>query len=137
MASFEKKLITTMVGVAMLATSVNPALAVSLNIETMPDGGEKIIKEIVESGLMSVYSDGKFRPNEVMQRQKLARFVDAALKYRKASLAGYDTSKDYSTLLTDVSASDFYFPFIASMYDKGVIKGYGDKTFKGAQTVTR
>ena len=121
----------------MLATSVNPALAVSLNIETMPDGGEKIIKEIVESGLMSVYSDGKFRPNEVMQRQKLARFVDAALKYRKASLAGYDTSKDYSTLLTDVSASDFYFPFIASMYDKGVIKGYGDKTFKGAQTVTR
>lgn len=137
MASFEKKLITTLVGTAILATSANPALAVTLNIETMPDGGEKIIKEVVDSGLMSVYSDGKFRPNEVMQRQKLARFVDAALKYRKASLAGYYTTKDYSTLLTDVPSSDFYFPFIASMYDKGVIKGYADKTFKGSQTVTR
>ena len=106
----------------------------SWNITT---GGEKYVSTVVNAKLMSVYSDGSFRPSELMTREKLARFIDATLIYRDSSLEGYDVSKDYSSNLTDVPESNFYFPYVASMYDKGIIKGFDDKTFKGANTVTR
>lgn len=134
MKKFNQRMVATVTTVGILATMLPSVYA----IEAMPDAeGDKVVKDVVNAKLMSLYSDGTFRPAEVMQRQKLARFIDAALKYRNPALDGYDEHKNYSSILTDVSSSDFYFPYIASMNDKGVINGYPDKTFKGTQNVTR
>jgi len=130
-----KKIISTALIIGLLAT--NASLWTAFASEKLPTGSEKLINSLVSSKIMSVYQDGTFRPSEIMTREKLARFINAALKYRDSSLGDYDVTKNYSSVLKDLKSTDFYFPYIASMYDKGIIKWYSDNTFKGKKSITR
>ena len=81
--------------------------------------GEKII---------TGFPDGSFRPENVVNRAQAAIMIGRAIGLNETQR---------STMFTDVQASSVASGYIASAVEKGIIKGFPDKTFRPNESVTR
>ena len=82
-----------------------------------------------ETGVLSGYPDGSFRPDNIVNRAEFLKIVLAA--------KGVDGSVKVAVgTFPDVDPSAWFAPYVGYARDSGIIQGYPDGTFRPAQPVS-
>lgn len=81
------------------------------------------------AGVISGYSDNTFRPYNDTTRGQLTKIVVLA--------EGWPTYSPATPAFTDVPADHPFYIFVETAYQRGVISGYADRTFRPFNNVTR
>ncbi len=78
--------------------------------------------------IVTGYQDGSFKPEGVLNRAEAIKIL----------LEGNDiVLKSASTTFQDVPTDAWFAPYIETAFQKNIIKGYGDGSFKPGNTITR
>lgn len=85
------------------------------------------IESAVKEGIIKGYTDGTFRPNEVVTRGQMAIFLARAFKL--------NNTINYS--FTDVAPSSSAYDSIKKILAAGITQGYEDYTYRPYQQLTR
>ena len=78
---------------------------------------------------ISGYSDGTFRPLNNTTRSQLSKIIVLA--------EGFPLNTAGGPHFTDVPASNAFYPYVETAYNRGLISGYADGTFRSGANVTR
>lgn len=89
------------------------------------------IRNLKSRKVISGYPDGTFKPSKGVSRVEALKLIFAGLA------ADVPDAGSVKFTLSDLSASEWYAPFVAYAIDKKVVAGYPDRTFKPAQTVNK
>ena len=84
---------------------------------------------LVQKGIIGGYADGTFRPNDIVTRAQAAIMMGRAL--------GLPGEKPVDTMFSDVPAGVTGSGYIHQLVLIGVAAGYGDRTYRPHQPVTR
>lgn len=89
------------------------------------------IEALVSQNILQGYSDSSFKPDQEVTRAEALKII----------LLGLGTTVDdnatFSGSFSDVSSSDWYYKYVATAVNLGIVSGYDDGTFKPNQTVNR
>jgi thiol-disulfide isomerase/thioredoxin len=86
---------------------------------------------VQSTGIVEGYADGSFKPAQEINRAEFLKIVVGATFDPEVIAAC-----DLSTLgFSDVTATDWFAPFVCQGQKEGIIEGYADGTFKPANTV--
>lgn len=80
-------------------------------------------------GVISGYADNTFRPGNDTTRGQLAKIVVLA--------EGWTLNTQGGPHFSDVPTNNAFYPFIETAYNRGVISGYSDGTYRWGANVTR
>lgn len=86
------------------------------------------ISYLVEKKIVSGYNDGTFKPQNAVNRVEALKFIYEGINERVYS--GY-------LPFSDVDRKAWYGKYLYTAYDKGVVSGYNDGTFKPTQVVNK
>lgn len=86
------------------------------------------VNYLVEKKVVAGYADGSFKPQNAVNRVESLKFIYEGINERVYS--GY-------LPFSDVDRKAWYGKYLYTAYDKGVVSGYGDGTFKPTQVVNR
>ncbi len=78
------------------------------------------ISELAKMDMITGISETEFSPEYELTRAELAKIIVDTLKLNKLS---------YDNRYSDVSSTDYYAPYIASVVNEGIMYGYTDGTF--------
>jgi hypothetical protein len=87
------------------------------------------VQELTCRGAISGYSDGTFRPYNDTTRGQLTKIVVLA--------EGFPIDTTGGPHFTDVPLSAPFYGFIETAYNRGIISGYADGTFRPGNNATR
>ena len=82
-----------------------------------------------ETDIVRGYLDGTFRPEQPMNR---AEFLKIVLESTNAETSPVTVDSHF----TDVDSRDWYAPYVQHAYEKGIVQGYPNGTFRPSQSVT-
>lgn len=88
----------------------------------------EFIKNLVDANIVSGYPDGYFRPQEVVTRGAMAKFIKNAYGFADSLFCGN---------FPDVPTSHTFYKEITTLKCNGVVSGYADGTFKPEEQVDR
>ena len=103
------------------------------------------ISDLADKGIVSGYSDGTFRPEIPVNRAEALKMILESKNHLETEkgLGKEIDFMDYQSkiqkligYLTDIRTTDWFSKYVSYAFEKEVIKGYPDKTFRGYQTVT-
>ncbi|WP_244935637.1 amidase family protein [Paenibacillus glycanilyticus] len=80
-----------------------------------------------KSGLMNGYADGKFRPDDQLNRAEMAALVARAFQFSGSS----------NTAFPDVQAGNWAHTYIEALIANKIVTGYADGTFRPDSAITR
>ncbi|WP_052130137.1 S-layer homology domain-containing protein [Ureibacillus sinduriensis] len=111
--------------------SVPAADAKSLNFPDLSPTNPhyEAIKALYDRGVLNGFPDGTFKPNQLLTREQAAIILTKALDIDASSY----TKQNFA----DVDSSSPSFKEINALYERGVIRGYEDHTFKPGKSLTR
>ncbi len=90
----------------------------------------KYVEKAYELGIIGGYDDGTFGPSNDVNRAEAVKIIVGAF--------GIDTSGTHEGgVFDDVSAMDWFFKYVMTAYDEGLVSGYGDGTFGPGDSMTR
>ncbi len=107
------------------------------------------VKYLKDRGLVGGYPNGSFKPNQPINRAEAMKILVGAIPYQSLSTAEKplynqnqeDDNNKNLTLnncpLSDLNINEWYFPYICKAYQKNIIEGYPDGTFKPDQTINK
>lgn len=105
-------------------------------INENPDAAQKrrVIYSAVHYDVISGYDDGTFKADNPINRAEALKILMLASQIR--------ISQDGNTSLTprsfsDVSESDWFFPYVKEMSIRGIVRGYDNGTFGPEKPITR
>ncbi|WP_336786106.1 cadherin-like beta sandwich domain-containing protein [Paenibacillus sp. MMO-177] len=107
-----------------------PAQPVSFN-DTAGHWAEKLIIDGAEQGWISGFPDGSFRPDQQVTREDFAVIVTKALGLHADTQAGSHTFSDQADI------APYAVDAINLAYQKGLITGYEDGSFRPNAEITR
>jgi hypothetical protein len=87
------------------------------------------VQYLVESGVVSGYTDGTFRPGDNVTRAQFAKMLAGAM--------GWPLVTPATPTFGDVPLNDWAYAYIETAAARGVLSGYADGTFRPANKVTR
>ena len=99
----------------------------TVSFSDVPDGAWYAVETLASLGMFTGYPDGTFHPNSTITR---AEFAAAALSFA-------DMAPSARCSFPDVSAQDWFYPYVASAAEYGWIGGYPDGTFRPSGSITR
>lgn len=129
-----KKFISWVLSVWLIITSIAPWVNANFEQWLLWDVPESHslyphIEKLVNNGVLTVYSDGSFKPSETVSREQAARYIYNALyKAWKTNLVDKKTTL-FSNPFPDVASDDFYAFYIKEMKDLGIMNGYQNGNF--------
>lgn len=85
---------------------------------------------VKEQGIVKGYADGSFKPDARINRAEFTKIIVGATFGPE-----YIESCKLTSLFSDVSAGDWFAPFVCLAKKENIIGGYPDGTFKPAQNV--
>jgi len=87
------------------------------------------IETMYNEGFINGYPDGMFRPGVGINRAEIAKMV----------VNGFAMDQDLSGAphFDDVTAGDWFYGYVETVYNNGAMRGYGDGTFGAGNAVTR
>lgn len=92
------------------------------------DTFETYIKRLIDGKIVSGYSDGTYKPDELVSRGQLAKFIFNA----------FDITQDKTCdEFPDVDLTDTFYTEIMSLKCAGIVTGFSDGTYKPEDPVTR
>lgn len=89
------------------------------------------IQKSVAAGFFSGYENNTFRPNNPIKREEVAKVVAGAITTGNIEGEGATLLKDYNTIQEWAKES------VNTVYNKGYILGYPDKTYMPSKALTR
>ena len=101
----------------------------TVSFSDVPDGAwyADAVETLASLGMFTGYPDGTFHPNSTITR---AEFAAAALSFA-------DMAPSARCSFPDVSAQDWFSPYVASAAEYGWIGGYPDGSFRPSGSITR
>lgn len=87
------------------------------------------IQFLKKHDVITGYPDGTFRPDDVVSRVESLKFI---LKGINSDLVSGNTLP-----FPDTSAREWYSGYVATAFNRSIVRGYPDKTFRPANTVNR
>jgi hypothetical protein len=87
------------------------------------------IETAYNNGVISGYADGTFRPGNNVTRAQLSKIIVIAQHWPVDTTGGPH--------FTDVLTTDPFYTFIETAYNRGIISGYADGTFRPGNNATR
>ena len=87
------------------------------------------IENLSSLGIMSGYSDGTFRPNDLITRAEFCTAMD--------KLLNLTTFTPQTPTFTDVNSSDWFYNAVEAAVYAGIAKGYNDGTFRPEASISR
>ena len=101
----------------------------TVSFSDVPDGAwyADAVETLASLGMFTGYPDGTFHPNSTITR---AEFAAAALSFA-------DMAPSARCSFPDVSAQDWFYPYVASAAEYGWIGGYPDGSFRPSGSITR
>ncbi len=87
------------------------------------------IEMAFDHGIVTGYGDGTFRPDNNVTRAQLSKIIVLAQQWPIDTTGGPHFS--------DVQATDPFYSFVETAYNRGVITGYADGTFRPNNSATR
>ena len=85
------------------------------------------IQSAVNAGIINGYSDGTFRPKELVTRGQMAAFL----------VRGFQLKSEKVIQFKDVASQSAAYPYVRKLVFSGITKGYSDGTFRPYATLTR
>lgn len=85
------------------------------------------INSAVKAGIIQGYSDGTFRPKEIVNRGQMAIFIARA----------FNLTVESPMVFIDMSTNMASFSAVKKIVDSLITTGYADKTFRPNETLTR
>jgi hypothetical protein len=79
--------------------------------------------------VISGYADGTFRPNNVVTRGQTAKMIVTAF--------GWALNTSGGPHFSDVPSSNAFYAYIETAFNRGIVTGYADGTFRPNASVTR
>ncbi|MDD4088961.1 MAG: S-layer homology domain-containing protein [Tissierellia bacterium] len=89
------------------------------------------VQKSIAAGFFSGYENNTFRPNNPITRQEVAKVVSGAITTGNIDGEGATLLKDYNTIQEWAKGS------VNTVYNKGYILGYLDKTYMPSKALTR
>lgn len=89
---------------------------------------------LADNGVLSGYADGKFKPNNCVNRAEFLKMLYSTLESNLDDLAAGAGWADY---FSDVDTNAWYWKYLRYALQTGSAKGYPDKTFRPDQCVKR
>ncbi|MCB9808647.1 S-layer homology domain-containing protein [Candidatus Peribacteria bacterium] len=86
-----------------------------------------------DKNIISGYADGYARPSSPLNRVEALKVILRARGEYDSRIAFYKNSMPPIPLFTDVDQSQWYGPYIETAFEKGVITGYPDGSFRPGQ----
>ncbi len=90
--------------------------------------GYNQVMTLCESGIVNGYGDGTFGTDRTITR---AEFVKLVCLVKGINVGGYEN------IFTDVSADDWYAPYVCAAYNAGLVNGISDTEFGADLPVSR
>lgn len=115
--------------VVLLAVGVMFCFAATAMADTTQNTAQERLNELA---IMQGDPNGNFRPQDSLTRAEFAKIAVIASGYKKDAEAWAATK----TAFSDVKTNAWYTGYINVAYEKGLIAGYEDKTFRPSQAVT-
>lgn len=126
------KRITALLLAFMLIVSMSaiPIFAATQTFSDVPTSAwyYSVVENLAGKGIINGYPDGTFRPSNNVERQHVAVMV-----MKGAGIKNSGKKADF----TDVSSTNQFSTFIATLAEKGIINGFPDGTFRPKDNVTR
>lgn len=126
-----------LLALALTVTVPRPAQAGSLDFPDVPDTGpmREAIQALANSGVISGYADGRFRPFASVTRVQAAKMLVAWRQpVFEASADATPSSADTSPF-TDLTSAQC--ASVSAAVLKGWLSGYSDRTFRPGNPLTR
>ncbi len=89
----------------------------------------KALTYLKQEGIIGGYSDGSFKPDKKVNRGEALKMIFKAMNI--------SIRKNLENPFNDVSKRDWFADYVLSAYDKKIVKGYSDGSFKPEKTVGR
>ncbi len=125
-----KKLISIIVLVATLFTNLT-VLAKEFPDVPKTNPHFAAIDYLSSQGVLTGYSDGKFKPDQLVNRAEALKIIFVGIKTK------IDATLKTSGLFTDVKGNEWFAKYLAYAKSKGIISGNPDGTYAPARTVER
>lgn len=90
---------------------------------------ESYIEDLFEAGVVSGYSDGNFKPDELVTREQMAKFIVKAF--------GFTLPQSNTANFPDITADSKFYTEILILKNSGIVNGYSDGTYRPSSPVTR
>ncbi|KKP39134.1 MAG: cell wall hydrolase [Candidatus Peregrinibacteria bacterium GW2011_GWC2_33_13] len=87
------------------------------------------IMKLYEKGVVEGYSDGTFKPENSINRAEVLKIILEAFEVPIEEIGELPFS--------DVKKEDWFFKYVLTAYNKGIVQGYPDNTFKPWSVVNR
>ena len=92
------------------------------------DWAKEYIEKLAEKKIVSGTGEKKFSPERTVTREEFVKLICAAFA---------DGGSEYRNNFKDVSASDWFAPFVARGVEKGIVKGIAGDRFGTGLNITR
>lgn len=89
----------------------------------------KAVSFLKKYKVLNGYPDGSFKPDQVVTRVEAVKFILAAVNAELLS--------GKALPFKDTSSNEWYSDYVATAYERSIVNGYPDKTFKPSNTVNR
>lgn len=83
---------------------------------------------LAKEGVIAGYPDGSFKPNKTVSRVEALKFIFEGIK---------ESVSDGNLPFPDVSENEWYGKYLYTAFNRGVVNGYPDGTFKPSNTVNK
>ncbi len=93
------------------------------------DADYAAIKYLKEHNVIQGYPDGSFKPENPINRAELLKMAFVAFAY---PVRTFNASS-----FSDVKTNDWFFGYTETAFQDGIIRGYGDGTFKPGNNITK
>lgn len=102
------------------------------------------LKYLKEKGIINGYSDGSFKPENLIARVEALKIIlesnklidDAYIENNKLGGIDYKNNLELAEF-TDIFKSQWYFPYLKKAVELDIVNGYPDGTFKPTDVINR
>lgn len=88
------------------------------------------VNYVQSQGIVNGYNDGTYKPDNQINRAEFIKIVISAV-FPENKILGCVPSKTFS----DVHSSDWFYPYICTALNNGIVDGYPDGSFKPANYI--
>lgn len=100
----------------------------------IPEWAQGYVASALRDGIISGYSDGSFRPNNLITRQEMAVMLVKALKLQSEA---EKRANSYLGYYDQGTVAEWARGYVAVAADKGIISGYSDNSFRPFRNASR
>lgn len=99
------------------------------------------ISDLADKGVVSGYSDGDFKPENLVTRSEALKIILESKNYLEEEKGlgketDFDDYKYDKSSFKDISDGDWFKNYVLHAHENKIISGYGDGTFKPSNNVT-